>query len=96
MEKIFNHVAIDRFTGGASDGALFSEKANRTKDLTIDLYLDRTDFDDSNIITALERALYDICRGLLPLGGMVTKGHGIFTGQLLKDSKPYHPYDHNH
>ncbi len=96
MEKIFNHVAIDRFTGGASDGALFSEKANRTKGLTIDLYLDRTDFDDSNIITALERALYDICRGLLPLGGMVTKGHGIFTGQLLKDSKPYHPYDHNH
>lgn len=26
-DKIFNHVAIDRFTGGAIDGALFAEKA---------------------------------------------------------------------
>jgi CRISPR/Cas system CSM-associated protein Csm3 (group 7 of RAMP superfamily) len=27
-EKILNHVAIDRFTGGAIDGALFSEEVN--------------------------------------------------------------------
>ena len=27
QDKILNHVAIDRFTGGAIDGALFSEKA---------------------------------------------------------------------
>ena len=26
-EKVFNHVAIDRFTGGSLDGALFNEKA---------------------------------------------------------------------
>ncbi len=27
QDKVFNHVAIDRFTGGAIDGALFAEKA---------------------------------------------------------------------
>ncbi|EIM72573.1 CRISPR-associated protein, TM1792/TM1809 family [Nitritalea halalkaliphila LW7] len=30
-DKIFNHVAIDRFTGGAIDGALFSEKVSYLK-----------------------------------------------------------------
>ncbi len=27
QEKLFNHVSLDRFTGGAIEGALFSEKA---------------------------------------------------------------------
>jgi len=27
--------------------------------------------------------LQDICKGLLPLGGMTTKGHGVFTGTLF-------------
>lgn len=31
-DKILNHVSIDRFTGGAIDGALFSEKATYGKD----------------------------------------------------------------
>jgi hypothetical protein len=35
---------------------------------------------------ALECALADICKGLLPLGGMTTKGHGMFTGTLSKNN----------
>ena len=38
-----------------------------------------------NIIKAFELSLKDICNGMLPLGGATTKGHGIFTGKLLKD-----------
>lgn len=92
-DKIFNHVAIDRFTGGALDGALFSEKVSYLKDdqLEINLYL------ESNVEEiyqdALKAALTDICKGLLPLGGMTTKGHGIFTGRLLEDGKEIFNYE---
>ncbi len=83
--KIFNHVAIDRFTGGGIDGALFSEKVSYKKDKKITLKINLFEtVEDTDIIKALEEALKDICRGLLPLGGMTTKGFGMFTGKLLK------------
>lgn len=86
--KIFNHVAIDRFTGGAMDGALFSEKSSRlindTK-LELNVGVEQANFDE-NVIKAFENALMDICDGLLPLGGMTTKGNGIFTGSLSKNN----------
>lgn len=83
--KIFNHVAIDRFTGGAIDGALFSEKVSYKKDkqVTLKIYLSDSNIEEK-IREALENALTDICKGLLPLGGMTTKGFGMFTGKLLK------------
>lgn len=87
-EEIFNHVAIDRFTGGAMDGMLFSEKVSHFREsaeqLTLEVQLQLTK-DTAKYQTYLEEALKDICRGLLPLGGMTTKGHGIFTGKLMKD-----------
>ena len=85
--KIFNHVAIDRFTGGAMDTALFSEKVSHLKEgkdsILINLYLDSASL-DVLAIQAFENALLDITKGLLPLGGMTTKGHGMFTGSLTK------------
>lgn len=36
---------------------------------------------------AFEEALKDITTGMLPLGGATTKGHGVFTGVVLKDGK---------
>lgn len=86
--KIFNHVAIDRFTGGTIDGALFSEKVSYKENGTIDLKINLSQpIEDSDIEKALEETLKDICKGLLPIGGMVTKGHGMFTGKLLKASE---------
>ncbi len=84
-DKIFNHIAIDRFTGGAIDGALFSEKVSYKKDkqITLKIHLSENNFNDK-IKDALEEALIDICKGILPLGGMTTKGFGMFTGKLLK------------
>lgn len=87
--KIFNHVAIDRFTGGAFDGALFSEKVSKliddSKKLIFSIQVEKVPIEDPQIFEAFEATLKDICKGLLPLGGMTTKGHGIFTGKLFKD-----------
>ena len=90
-DKIFNHVAIDRFTGGAMDGALFSEKVSyfddENKEITFDIYIEDADNLSKNVIEAFEETLKDVCKGLLPLGGMTTKGHGIFTGKLFKNKE---------
>jgi CRISPR/Cas system CSM-associated protein Csm3 (group 7 of RAMP superfamily) len=84
--KVFNHVKIDRFTGGASDGALFQEKAVRhDTTITLEIWVDTLAFkEDENIQKAWEAALYDITSGRLPIGGHSSKGHGIFTGSLEK------------
>lgn len=92
-DKIFNHVAIDRFTGGAVDSALFSEKVsyfidttskdNHNHKINFDITLLDMNFvndDHKEFIIAFENALLDMTTGLLPLGGMATKGHGIFKG----------------
>ena len=80
--KILNHVAIDRFTGGALEGALFDEEP---------LYGDQKKFSMEILLKgevkpaykeAFEMALRDLCQGLLPLGGGVNRGNGVFTGIL--------------
>lgn len=96
-DKIFNHVAIDRFTGGAYNGALFSEKVSYFKkdDISFEftVYLDYDKED--KIKEAFEETLKDVCKGLMPLGGMTTKGHGIFTGKVLKGTQTIFDYDSN-
>jgi len=82
--QIFDHVSIDRFTGGGLDGALFQEKTISQKDdWEIDIYLKNTIPSDE--IDAFEKALKDITTGMLQLGGMTTKGHGVFEGSVYKD-----------
>ncbi|RZS97144.1 RAMP superfamily CRISPR-associated protein [Cecembia calidifontis] len=81
-DKVFNHVKIDRFTGGAIDGALFQEKAFYGKDQPIDLniFVKKEALEDPKIKKAWEDTLEDLIQGGIPLGGMTTKGHGFFTG----------------
>ena len=92
-DKIFNHVAIDRFTGGAMQGALFSEKVSNllADSISLSIYVKKEDYSDK-VIDAFEETLKDICNGLLPLGGMTTKGNGMFTGVLLKNGKEVFNY----
>lgn len=82
--KTFDHVSIDRFTGGAIDGALFQEKtiASDNKDYEIEILLEKSVGGDE--LQAFEDALSDICNGMLPLGGATTKGHGVFSGTWSK------------
>jgi CRISPR/Cas system CMR subunit Cmr4 (Cas7 group RAMP superfamily) len=81
--KVFEHVSIDRFTGGGIDGALFQEKTIfDDKVYSIEILL-RNSVEEP-YKKAFEATLNDICSGMLPLGGATTKGHGIFTGVLEK------------
>ena len=91
-KKIHNHVKIDRFTGGAIDGALFDEEAlivhpDEPEEIEFELLVDVDERinEDQRIILAFEEALKDVCKGMLPLGGNVNKGYGQFEGKLLKD-----------
>ena len=91
-KKIHNHVKIDRFTGGAIEGALFDEEAllahpDEPEMLELELLVDKDERinEDQRIILAFEEALKDVCKGLLPLGGNVNKGYGQFEGKLYKD-----------
>jgi len=78
--KIFDHVKIDRFTGGAIDSALYNEKVMVHKEnWKIEIILAK-EIADTDIRTAFEETLNDLCKGQLPLGGKVNRGHGIFEG----------------
>ncbi len=91
-EKVMNHVAIDRFTGGAREGALFDEKVcyqtGNTEKITFTLQLNaKACRDNPEAQQAFEAALKDISTGMLPLGGKTTKGLGAFSGTLKRNGK---------
>lgn len=101
-DKILNHVAIDRFTGGAMDGALFSEKTTYVIEkespfemsvLVKNEMFSKKDKKDVTVGQALEAALQDICKGMLPLGGGVNRGNGIFTGILKRGEEVIYSKD---
>lgn len=86
-EKLLNHVSIDRFTGGAIDGALYSEVVTAIeKSFELNIFVSNT-ISDENVIKAFEKALADIIKGMLPLGGGTMRGHGCFKGRLIKNGK---------
>ncbi len=89
--KVFEHVSIDRFTGGAIDSALFQEKAVVKRDefiieilLKNDVCGDKENEAFDNALGAFEAALDDVVQGRLSLGGATTKGYGFFKGKVLK------------
>lgn len=89
--KVFEHVSIDRFTGGAIDSALFQEKAVAKRDefiieilLKNDVCGDKENEAFDNALGAFEAALDDVVQGRLSLGGATTKGYGFFKGRVLK------------
>ena len=85
--KVFDHVAIDRFTGGGIDGALFQEKTiakNGDNDwYELEILVEKS-LENREYIEAFEKALDDVCSGMLALGGATTKGHGVFSGTWSK------------
>jgi CRISPR/Cas system CSM-associated protein Csm3 (group 7 of RAMP superfamily) len=86
QRKVLNHVAIDRFTGGAIDGALFSEEvATLHNDDSVELKIVVSNKATKESLECLELALQDIANGMLPLGGGVMRGNGCFNGEILKN-----------
>ncbi len=80
VQKLLNHVSIDRFTGGAIDGALFTEQVDYAPDRSFKLEIVVKGNMVDKLKEAFEAALDDICEGRLPLGGGVNRGNGIFMG----------------
>lgn len=89
-EKILNHVSIDRFTGGAIEGALFTEKVTYAKQqtFTMTILAKKDALEGDKVKEAFESALKDICMGMLPLGGGVNRGNGVFKGSVTKNGEP--------
>jgi CRISPR/Cas system CSM-associated protein Csm3 (group 7 of RAMP superfamily) len=77
----FNHVSIDRFTGGARDGALFTQEVTTYADtMKMDIFVEPEALMDQAVRDAFENTLDDLCAGQLQLGGNSAKGHGAFVG----------------
>lgn len=86
---------IDRFSGGAVDGALFADEPLYAAGEQFSLHLTLLPGKeaDPDAEAALEAALKDVCSGALPLGGGVNRGYGRFRGQLMKDGKVIYDYE---
>lgn len=79
---IINHVAIDRFTGGARDGALFNERViAHQPQFNLEILVHKHALSNPDIKRAWERTLDELTSGQLPLGGGVMRGHGVFKGE---------------
>lgn len=72
-----NRVAIDRFTGGASDTALFSEAPHVGGKVTLSLVLRAPQNHEKGLLLLL---LKDLWTGDLPLGGSASIGRGRLRG----------------
>lgn len=70
------HVAIDRFTGGAIDGALFDEAPVWESGLLLKTEIEFTDLTAFQT-AVLMHALLDICTGDAPIGGGTNRGNGV-------------------
>lgn len=70
------HVAIDRFTGGAIDGALFDEAPIWESGLLLKTEIEFTDLNALQT-AVLMHALLDICTGDAPIGGGTNRGNGV-------------------
>ena len=90
QDKILNHVMIDKFTGGAMDGALFSEKVIEKGNLEFRTSIlvkagDKEEFAEA--LSCLEKAIDDIDRGTLTFGAGSGRGHGAFKCEWAKEIK---------
>ncbi|MBF0120744.1 MAG: hypothetical protein HQK79_18095 [Desulfobacterales bacterium] len=79
VSKIFDHVAIDRFTGGAVDKKKFDDNSivgSHSNQLTLKgLFWIRNDITDEEY-NALSRAFTDIKNNIYPLGAKGSIGYG--------------------
>ena len=83
---IVHHVGIDRYTGGARDGCLFSEKPlwqnSGEAVITIYIRIEGKWPEDKDIKTAFKMTLEDLAEGRLQLGAGSGRGNGYFTGTI--------------
>ena len=77
--KVVSRTAIDRFTGGAATGALYTERTHYggTTYLTIS-------YAGENITKYLATTIADLNAGFIALGGLTSVGRGLFSVENVK------------
>lgn len=79
-----NHVALDRFTGGAATNLLFTDEVVEYGRVGLTILDEPSDPDaeplDQVLRDALLLALYDLHTGALGIGGGTTRGYGTLRG----------------
>lgn len=85
--KIMSHNAIDRFTNGVKDSALFTEKFyyGGTASLTITLPANTS----VTLKKLLAASIMDLHNGFLAIGGQTAIGRGMFTVKLIDKDVTY-------
>lgn len=81
--KIISRNAIDRFTGGASQGALFTEQSYFGG--STELKIEFAEALDKNIENALVASIVDLHYGILAVGGETSIGRGQFTVKSINN-----------
>ncbi len=84
-QQLLHHVSIDRFTGGARSGFLFSERPVwKSARIPLVLTLKNRNKLDPEARKALIRTITDLCSGRLQLGAGSGRGHGFFSAVNVK------------
>ncbi len=73
-EIVFAHNKIDRYTGGVIQSALYNEKVLCIDKIKLEIKTKNLKEAGSYLVLALT----DLKKSMLPLGGLVNKGHGVF------------------
>nr|WP_296457229.1 RAMP superfamily CRISPR-associated protein [uncultured Acetatifactor sp.] len=84
--KVITRNAVDRFTGGVIENALFTEKTwygGRTV-LRLEIPRDLGEETALSFRQALAASLTDLHMGVLAVGGLTAVGRGIFEGEKLR------------
>lgn len=90
-QKHQDFVAIDRWTGGAADGAKFDAQYADRPEFRTQITLDVKHLHTSDV-ALLAMSLRDLCDGKVPLGWGVSKGYGAATGKVVQLS--FHDLQH--
>ena len=90
MFKVISRNAIDRFSGGTKDGALYTEKTYYDGKTTLVVQLDKDV--SKNELIALGICLADLHNGLLCVGGLTSVGRGLFKIESINNDEKLTEY----
>ena len=77
---IFTNQALALFPPALGQAIAHTQRARQ--ELVEEIWVEKEALQDEDVRKAFEKALQDICDGLLPLGGGTNRGNGIFIGTL--------------
>lgn len=78
-DKEFSRSAINRFTGGSADKALYTERVHYGGETVLTITLRKNEVQDKErFLKALAAAVVDLHEGILAVGGETSIGRGLF------------------